>query len=321
MSSASRKGFGAQTTTEMVLEGIDLRGVLALVTGGTSGLGKETARALAAHGAEVVITARDMVKGEAVSRELAAATGASVEVEELELGSLASVRAFAGRFLARHSELQILVNNAGIMACPPGTTADGFELQFGTNHLGHFLLTCLLAPALRQGAPARVIALSSRAHHMSPVIFDDINFERRPYQKWVSYGQSKTANVLFAVELERRLGPFGVHAFAVHPGVIHTGLSRYMEPADWEQLQARAAQRGEVMAIKSVEAGAATTVYAATAPELAGLGGSYLEDCGLTPVNDAENATAGVRSYAVDGDAAAQLWSLSEEWVGTGLVG
>ncbi len=320
MSSTDHSGFGPESTTTEVLAGIDLRGKLALVTGGTSGLGMETARALATCGAEVVITARDMVRGEAVARELAASTGATIEVDELELESLASVRGFAGRFLARHSELQILVNNAGVMACPLMRTLEGFEQQFGVNHLGHFLLTCLIAPALRNGAPARVVSLSSRGHHLSPVVFEDIQFEQRSYNKWLAYGQSKTANILFAVELERRLGPSGVHACAVHPGVIHTELSRHMEPADWELLQTRARDRGEEMTIKSVEAGAATSVYAATAPALEGRGGMYLEDCDVARINDGENASSGVRSYAIDSAFASRLWALSETLVGEGLA-
>ena len=200
--------FGAETTASEVAEGIDLRGRVALVTGGSGGLGQETARVLAERGARVVLTARDVPKGEAVAAAIRASTGnQEVEVAELELGSLKQIRVFAQRFLARHPTLHILVNNAGVMACPPAKTADGLELQFGSNHVGHFLATCLLAPALCQGAPSRVVSVSSRGHHMSPVVFEDIQFERRPYDKWLAYGQAKTANVLFAVGLERRLAP------------------------------------------------------------------------------------------------------------------
>jgi NAD(P)-dependent dehydrogenase (short-subunit alcohol dehydrogenase family) len=200
------------------------------------------------------------------------------------------------------------------MACPFGRTADGFELHFGTNHLGHFLLTALLAPALLRGAPARVVSVSSRGHQMSPVVFDDIPFERRPYEKWSAYGQSKTANVLLAVELERRLGAHGVHANALHPGVIFTELARHLVPEDIEHLQKRAP--GGKMRTKSIEAGTATAVYAATAPELEGRGGLYLEDCAVAAVDDAENAAGGVRSYALDPAAAERLWATSEEMVG-----
>jgi len=315
MSESARGGFGRDTTTTEVLAGIDLDGKLALVTGGSGGLGAETAQALASQRARVVITARDVAKGEEVARRIRQSTGNDgIEVEELELGSLASVRAFAERFLARHGALQILVNNAGVMACPFAKTEDGFELQFGTNHLGHFLMTVLIAPALLRAAPARVVSVSSRGHQMSPVVFEDIHFERRPYEKWSAYGQSKTANILLAVELERRLGERGVHANAVHPGVIPTDLARHMVQEDFAHLRKRAP--GGQMHIKSVEAGAATAVYTATAPELEGRGGLYLEDCHVAAVNDAENAAEGVRSYALDPAAATRLWSVSEEMVG-----
>ena len=269
--------FGAETTASEVADGIDLSGKVALVTGGSSGLGQETARVLAERGAHVILTARDVPKGEAVAAAIRASTGNQhVEVEELELGSLKQIRAFAERFLARHPTLHILVNNAGVMACPPAKTADGFELQFGSNHLGHFLMTCLLAPALREAAPSRVVSVSSRGHHMSPVVFDDIQFERRPYDKWLAYGQAKTANVLFAVGLERRLGARGVHANALHPGAIMTELGRHLQPED---MRVPPESRNRGMKFKSVEAGAATSVFAATAPELEGRGGLYLEDC------------------------------------------
>jgi NAD(P)-dependent dehydrogenase (short-subunit alcohol dehydrogenase family) len=305
--------FGAETTASEVSEGIDLSGKVALVTGGSSGLGQETARVLAERGAYVILTARDMPKGEAVAAGIRASTGNQhVEVEELELGSLKDVRAFAHRVLGRHRALHILVNNAGVMACPQAKTADGFELQFGSNHLGHFLMTCLLAPALRQAAPSRLVSVSSRGHHMSPVVFDDVQFERRPYDKWRAYGQAKTANVLFAVGLERRLGDRGVHANALHPGAIMTELSRHLQAEDFQFLQNRT--RGTKF--KSVEAGAATSVFAATAPELEGRGGVYLEDCHIAAVNDAPDARDGVASYALDPDSAERLWQLSEKLVG-----
>ena len=242
----------------------------------------------------------------------------NVEIEELELGSIASIRAFADRFLAKHDRLDLLINNAGVMACPYATTSDGFEMQFGSNHLGHFLLTGLIAPAVLKAAPARIVSLSSRGHQMSPVVFDDIGFEKREYEKWESYGQSKTANILFAVELERRLGDRGVHAYAVHPGAIMTDLSRHMNRDDMEHLQQRAKERGQTggLQMKSIPAGSATSVYAATAPELDGRGGVYLEDCHVAEVDDAELAVEGVRSYAVDPESAKRLWALSEEMVG-----
>jgi NAD(P)-dependent dehydrogenase (short-subunit alcohol dehydrogenase family) len=305
--------FGAETTASEVTEGIDLTGRTALVTGGSSGIGQETARALAERGARVILTARDMPKGEAVAAGIRASTGnQAVEVAELELGSLKQIRVFAERFLARHPTLHILVDNAGVMACPAAKTADGFELQFGSNHLGHFLTTCLLVPALLPGAPSRVVSVSSRGHHMSPVVFDDIHFERRPYDKWLSYGQAKTANVLFAVGLERRLAARGMHAYALHPGGIMTELSRHLQAEDFQFLATRA--RG--MKFKTVEAGAATSVFAATAPELEGRGGLYLEDCHVAAVNDAPDALDGVKSYALDPGNAERLWELSEHLVG-----
>ena len=312
-----RPPFGHDTTTDEVLEGIDLSGKLALVTGGSGGLGLETARALASRGARIITTVRDFAKGDAALKSIRDSTGNDqLEMEELELGSVASIRAFAERFLAREEPLHILVNNAGVMACPFETTKDGFELQFGSNHLGHFLMTCLIAPTLVQGAPARVVSLSSMGHHRGPVDFDDPNFERRPYDKWLAYGQAKTANILFAVELERRLGPRGVHAYAVHPGVIMTDLARHLVPEDLEEMRERAAARGTELKLKSVEAGAATSVYAATAPELEGRGALYLEDCHVAEVDDRENAPCGVRSYALDPDAAKRLWALSEDLLG-----
>ena len=305
--------FGAETTASEAAEDIDLRGKVALVTGGSSGLGQETARVLAARGAHVILTARDVPKGEAVAAGIRASTGnAQVEVEALELGSFENIRAFARRILARHPRLHILVNNAGVMACPPAKTSDGLELQFGSNHVGHFLATCLLAPALLRGAPSRVVSVSSRGHRISPVDFDDIQFERRPYHKWLAYGQSKTANVLFAVALERRLGARGAHANALHPGAILTELGRHLQPEDMEFLQTR--NRG--MKFKTVEAGAATSVFAATAPELEGRGGLYLEDCRVAAVDDAPDGLEGVRSYALDPASAERLWEVSEKLVG-----
>ena len=307
------KTFGPDTTTNDVLEGLDLRSKVILVTGGSSGLGQETARALAAKGAHVILTARDVPKGEAVAAGIRSATGnPNVELEAVELGSLESIRAFARRVLARHDRLDVLVNNAGVMACPPAKTADGFELQFGTNHVGHFLLTCLLVPALRRGAPSRIVSVSSRGHHLSPVVFDDLFFEHRPYQKWPAYGQAKTANVLFAVGLERRLGGHGVHANALHPGAIVTELGRHLEPEDLTFLRSR----NPTMQFKTVEAGAATSCFAATAPELEGRGGLYLEDCHVAAVNDAPDALDGVKSYAIDPENAERLWAVSEKLVG-----
>ncbi len=311
---ADRSAFGHDTTTDEVLDGIDLTGKTALVTGASGGLGAETARAFASRGAAVIITARDIDKAGGVVGSIRESTGNDqVRIEELELGSFASIRAFAGRVNDGVDSIDILANNAGVMVCPFGHTQDGYELQFGTNHLGHFLMTCLLAPTLVAGRPARVVSLSSRGHHLSPVVFDDINFESRDYDKWGSYGQSKTANILFAVELDRRLEEHGVRAMAVHPGVIMTDLARHMTADDFELMSSR--NEGAPLRMKSVEAGAATTVYAATAPELDGRGAVYLEDCHVAEVTD-DDPGGGVRSYAVDPELAARLWTVSEEMVG-----
>jgi NAD(P)-dependent dehydrogenase (short-subunit alcohol dehydrogenase family) len=287
-------------TAEEVLDGIDLGGTTALVTGASAGIGAETVRALAAHGAHVVAAARDTAKAEAA---LAGMPGA-IEIGTLDLASLASVRSFAAWFTEKHDRLQLLVNNAGIMATPFDHTADGFELQFGTNHLGHFLLTTLLLPVLRASAPARIVNLTSAGHRASDVVFDDVNFEHRPYNKWDAYGQSKTANILFTVELERRLADDGVHAYAVHPGMVATELGRHMRREDVEELQQRAGNA--LPEIQPVSVGAATSVWAATAPELQGRGGVYLADCAISDDHT---------DYALDPTNARRLWALSEELV------
>ena len=315
---ADRTKFGEETTTDEVLEGIDLIGTKILITGGASGLGKETARALASKGAEIIIAVRTAEQGKAAVKEIMAGSGSDrVSFEVVDLGSKASIRAFAEAFNAKHDTLNILINNAGVMACPFAKTEDGFEMQFGVNHLGHFLLTNLVAPALIRGAPGRVISLSSRGHQIAPVDFDDPNFETREYHNWLSYGQSKTANALFAVGLDARLADKGVRAFSVHPGAIPTPLARHLKPEDYEYMQARAREQGAArMNLKTIPAGAATSCYAATAPELDSKGGDYLEDCNAYGVEDDPGAAVGVRSYAVDPENAERLWALSEELLG-----
>jgi NAD(P)-dependent dehydrogenase (short-subunit alcohol dehydrogenase family) len=298
------------TTTDEVLDGVRLDGRTAVVTGASTGLGLETARALAAAGARVVVAVR--------SREKATATAAAIrqrvpraDLEHglLDLASLASVRAFAADFLDSGGELDLLINNAGVMFTPLERTVQGFELQFGTNHLGHFLLTALLAPALLAGAPARVVNLSSGGHRSSDIHWDDPNYQSRPYDKFEAYGQSKTANILFTREFERRFGDHGVHAFAVHPGMIPTDLGRYMTSDDRHELGERfkRSPTGTAPTYKSVEAGAATSVWAAVAPELEGHGGAYLADAELSD-DDAP--------WTRDAESAARLWTLSEELVG-----
>jgi len=310
--------FGFESTTDDVLAGQDLSGKIALVTGGTSGIGWETARALAAAGAHVVVTARDATKaGEAIDRLREAVPAGQFDFVVLELASLASVRDAAGDILARFPAINILINNAAVMTPPFGRTADGFETQFGTNHMGHFVLTNLLVPALIAGAPSRVVVLSSAAHQLGGVLWDDINFDRDPYDRAKAYSQAKTANMLFAVELDRRLRSRGVRAFGVHPGVINTHLHRHLTQEIIAELRAAAAIGGARMApqkSKSLPQGAATSVWAATAPELEGKGGQYLQDCGIAPASTPE--VTGVKPYALDPAAAARLWEISERMAG-----
>jgi NAD(P)-dependent dehydrogenase (short-subunit alcohol dehydrogenase family) len=298
------------TTTDQVIDGVRLDDRVAVVTGATTGLGLETARTLASAGARVVLAARSDEKAAAAEGAIRARVpGADLEHGILDLTSLASVRAFADGVLAAHDRLDLLVNNAGVMFTPFERTADGFELQLGTNHLGHFLLTALLLPALVAGAPSRVVNLSSGGHRASDVLWDDPNYETRPYDKFESYGQSKTANILFTRELERRFGPVGVHAYAVHPGMIVTDLGRHMTRDDRKVLAEKFASSptGAAPEYKTVESGAATSVWAAVAPELDGHGGAYLADVEISH-DDAP--------WTRDADAAARLWALSEELVG-----
>ena len=318
--------FGFSSTAEEVSEGIDLTGRVALVTGGASGLGLETARVLALRGAHVVIAARDMDKGAAAIETIQAGNpAAALEVMELDLADLDSIRAFTVLFLREHPRLDLLIDNAGVMATPPGKTADGFDMQFGTNHLGHFLLTNRLKPALLASAEAgmepRVVVLSSRAHQRAATNLDDPNFETRDYDKWIAYGESKTANALFAVELDARWKKDGIRAYSVHPGGIMTPLARHMTEEDMAMLSARF-NRGDAPQLKSVEQGAATSVFAATSPTLSGRGGMYLENAGIARRQDDESLDpteqegSGVRSYAQDPDAARRLWAISEDMVG-----
>lgn len=317
--------FGPESTTDDVLEGIDLTGKRVLVTGASAGLGVETTRALAAHGAWVTMAVRDLAKGAAAMEQVQATVpDAQLDLRPLDLADLSSVRTFASSFLEDHAVLDILIANAGVMACPQGTTVDGFETQFGTNHLGHFLLIELLTPALVAARGARVVLLSSAGHRMGDVDLDDPGFERTPYDPWVAYGRSKTANVLCAVALDRRLADEGVRAFAVHPGVIQTELSRHLTPETMAALQTSLSSGssgsssgggGARMSVKSIPQGAATTLYAATSPDLDGIGGRYLEDCHLAELTDDPTSRSGVRAYALDPERAEALWELSERLV------
>ena len=311
-------GFSAESTTDEVLNGIDLTGRRFLVTGASGGLGLETTRALAARGATVVMAARDADKNAAAM----AALRATMPVAELEqcivdLASLASVREAARCLLAESRPLHGLILNAGIMATPLGHTTDGFEQQFGVDHLGHFLLARELLPRLVESAPARVVILSSAGHRMGDIDLDDPNFARREYDPFLSYGAAKTCNVLHAVEIDRRYRDRGVRAFAVHPGGIHTELGRYMTPEVIQSLMARISERPQALTWKTPEQGAATTVWAATSTLLDGRGGEYCEDCNVSPIVDDDSLAAiGVAARAVDPVRARELWDLSERLVG-----
>ncbi|MGN6170387.1 MAG: SDR family NAD(P)-dependent oxidoreductase [Solirubrobacteraceae bacterium] len=304
-------GFGAQSTARQALQGIDLTGKVAIVTGGYSGLGRETTRALAGSGAQVVVPARRPAIAE---QALAGVNG--VEVDELDLADLASVRAFVKRFLASGRSVEIVMNNAGIFACPETRIGPGWELQFATNHLGHYALVNLLWPAIAH-AGTRVVSVSSAGHRRSPIRWDDVMFERG-YDKWKAYGQAKTANALFAVALDALGKKAGVRAFAVHPGGIRTPLQRHltteeMVEAGWID------EHGQVIVpwFKTPEQGAATQVWAATSPQLQGMGGVYCEDCDIAEVVPADDtASSGVREYAINPDQAARLWALSAELTG-----
>ncbi len=309
--------YGYETTTDDLLAGRNLSGKRILITGASAGLGVETARALAAHGASVVMAVRDLTKGEgaAATVRAGAAPGASVELCELDLASLASVRSCTDRLLAEGKPLSVLIANAGVMACPQGVTTDGFETQFGTNHLGHFVFVNRLAPLLLAGTPSRIVCLSSRGHHFSDVDLDDPGFERTPYDPWAAYGRAKTANVLFAVALDSRLRDRGVRACAVHPGGIRTELGRHLTPEAIAALTARRPSMG-AFAFKSIPQGAATSVWAAVIADAADVGGRYCEDCHVAEPTDDEPAEAGVRRYAIDPARADALWARSEELVG-----
>ncbi len=306
----ARSDFGAQTTTDEVLDGIKLDGRHFMVTGATSGLGEETARALAAHGATITMLGRDDKKLEAAqARVREQVPSAELRGGIVDLADLASIRAFAAGYLEGGESIDVLINNAGVMACPQGLTNDGFETQFGTNHLGHFLLTNLLLPALEKGEEPRVVNLSSGAHGLSDFRLEDPNFEHTDYDPWIAYGSSKTANVLFTAELARRLDG-RMLALAVHPGIIETELLRHVPDDAFDQFRDR---------MKTVQAGAATQTWAATGPELVGHSGSYLADCGVGVIG-APTEQNGVHEYAYDAGNARELWALSERLVDQSFV-
>jgi NAD(P)-dependent dehydrogenase (short-subunit alcohol dehydrogenase family) len=318
-------GFGAESTMWDVVGGVDLSGRRALVTGASSGIGIETARALAATGAEVTLAVRDAAAGERTAVDIRGTTGnQAVRVGQLDLADLDSVREFVAAWAG---PLHLLINNAGVMALPTRELTDrGWELQFATNHIGHFALTAGLHDALAGGAhsgvEARIVSLSSRGHLRSPVVFDDLHFDRRPYDPWLAYGQSKTANVLLAVEAHRRWSSEGITANAVHPGAIfETNLSRHMSPDVLERVWSQVRQRQErsgAFGFKTPEQGAATSVLIATSHQLDGIGGRYFEDCNqarLLPADFSPETASGVAPYALDPENAARLWELSERLI------
>lgn len=304
--------FGPDSTTDDVLDGTDLSGLVVVITGVSAGLGLETARSLAARGADVVGVVRDMEKAR---RNLDEVGATGVKLYQADLASLDSVRAFSDSFGADGQDrVDVVIANAGIMACPERTTTDGFELQFGTNHLGHFVLVNELIPKMLDGDPARVVVLSSSGHRFSDVSLDDPGFERTDYDPWIAYGRAKTANVMFALELDRRLSSHGIRATAVHPGGIITELGRHLTE---ESLNALVEARGTAeVKWKSALQGAATSVWAGYIADAADVGGQYCEDCAVAPVIDDPTDSPGVMRYALDPDTAAALWTLSEQMVG-----
>ena len=314
--------FSTRSTALEVVAGHDLSGKTALVTGASSGIGTETARALLWAEAEVILAVRDTAKGERVAQDLRAATkNEQAHVLSIDLGSLASIRQAAEQFHARWSQLHVLVNNAGIMATPLSYTPEGFELQFGTNHLGHYLLTRQLLPALLAAGGARVVVLSSSAHRRSDMHFDDLNYQHHPYDKWEAYGQSKTTNALFAVGLTRHFGRQGITANAVNPGGTHSGLQEQLSRDDLLALGWIDQQGHDTSHFKTPEQGAATSIWAAVGQELEGIGGRYLENCQEATPYDPHGERSGMHfqgylPYALDPDRAERLWTISQELVG-----
>ena len=323
--------LGATSTTEDVLSGVNLKGKRILVTGVSAGIGVETARSLAAHGAQVVGAARDLTKAKAATAQVqkdAAAHGGSFELIALDLANLKSVRACADELLAKGERFDVIIANAGVMATPFGHTADGFETQFGTNHLGHFVLVNRIASLM--GAGSRLINLASSGHRFANVDLEDPNFEHTPYEPFVAYGRSKTANILFAVAFDQRHRERGIRAAAVHPGGIQTELARYMDPSHLEamikQINEQAAAEGKgSFEFKTIPQGAATSVWAGVVAPADEIGGRYCENCHVSEVVP-DNVTLGmlnegVRAYALDRKNAEALWKKSEEMVGESFAG
>lgn len=310
-------GFGAKSEPEAILAGKDLSGKVAVVTGGYSGIGLETARALAAHGARVHIPVRSPEK----AKETLAGVKGDIVVDAMDLADLASVRAYAQGVARRESALHLLINNAGIMACPETRVGKNWESQFGVNHLGHFVLTNALLPLLIKAGGARVVSLSSIGHRRSDILWDDINFESTPYEKWTAYAQSKTANALFALGLDMKYGDEGVQAFSVHPGGILTPLQRHLPVAEmvalgWTDSEGNLSEQAKGM-FKSTTQGCTTTLWAATNENLAQLGGQYCEDCDVADIAGEDSPRYfHVAKWATSEDSAMKLWDISNKMTG-----
>ena len=316
------KTFGAESTTDDVLNGVNLSGKRVLVTGASAGLGVETCRVLASHGATVVGAARDLEKAKRATEIVRkdAANGGSLELIELDLASLKSVRACAEALVKAGKQFDAVICNAGVMATPKGQTSDGFETQFGTNHLGHFVFVNRIAALIKKNG-GRLVNLSSAGHRFSDVDLDDPNFERTPYTEFGAYGRSKTANILFAVEFDRRHKAEGIRATAVHPGGIMTELGRHMTQELRDAMmknieEANKASGAPPMKWKSIPQGAATTVWSGFVASADTVGGKYCEAYHVAEPQENPNARSGVRSYALDGEHAKALWAKSEQMVG-----
>jgi NAD(P)-dependent dehydrogenase (short-subunit alcohol dehydrogenase family) len=316
------KSFGEESTTDEVLDGVNLSGKRVLVTGVSAGLGVETARVLASHGATVVGAARDLKKAEGATEQVRkdAKNGGSLELIELDLASLKSVRAAADKLVKEGKPFDVVIANAGVMACPKGKTADGFETQFGTNHLGHFVFVNRIASLIKKNG-GRLVNLSSAGHRFADVNLDDPNFEKTPYTEFGAYGASKTSNILFAVEFDRRHKGEGIRATAVHPGGIMTELGRHMTQEMRDAMlksieEGQKASGGPSFKFKSIPQGAATSVWSGFVAPADAVGGKYCEDCHVAELQENPNARGGVRAYAYDADHAKALWAKSEELVG-----
>lgn len=303
--------FTAFSTAADVLKGRNLNGTTAIVTGGYSGLGLETTLALVGAGASVIVPARDPDKASQTVGQIK-----GVELLPMDLMDKTSIQTFADRFLERNIALPILINSAGVMATPLFRDADGHEGQFATNHLGHFRLVKSLWPALAKAKGARVISVSSRGHQIAGIDFDDIDFRNRPYEGWTAYAQSKTANVLFAVELDKRGKEDGIRAFSLHPGQVLTNLARHLSDEEIAGFDALDDSGKPIIdpekGMKTPQQGAATSAWAATSPLLEGMGGLYLEDCNVAPVNSGDVGRKGVATFAIDPELARRLWDVSE---------